>query len=110
MVSVNEVRHGVESYLNQEILPKLDGWKKWIAGAAASMAGEKAEHIVNMLKDHPVVQALELADDTGIDVETIYTHVLKEAEKGPARIMIPMIGTITLNADDVRKMYRCIMG
>ena len=69
----------------------------------------KGTNMFNAFKAHPVVKMLEVIDENGmIDIDTIYTELRKQAEKGSATFDAPMIGTITLTKDDVDKLYRLI--
>ena len=109
MVTYNQVVNGMTKYIDQEIINKIQGWQRWALGAGAGIMMNKGTNMFNAFKAHPVVKMLEVIDDNGmIDIDTIYTELRKQAEKGSATFDAPMIGTITLTKDDVDKLYRFI--
>ena len=109
MVTYNQVVNGMAKYIDQEIINKIQGWQRWALGAGAGIMMNKGTNMFNAFKAHPVVKMLEVIDDNDmIDIDTIYTELRKQAEKGSATFDAPMIGTITLTKDDVDKLYRLI--
>ena len=109
MVTYNQVVNGMTKYIDQEIVNKIQGWQRWALGAGAGIMMNKGTNMFNAFKAHPVVKMLEVIDENGmIDIDTIYTELRKQAEKGSATFDAPMIGTITLTKDDVDKLYRLI--
>jgi hypothetical protein len=109
MVTYNQLANGITKYIDQEIINKIQGWQRWALGAGAGIMMNKGTNMFNAFKAHPVVKMLEVIDDNGmIDIDTIYTELRKQAEKGSATFDAPMIGTITLTKDDVDKLYRLI--
>ena len=109
MVTYNQVVNGMSRYIDQEIVNKMQGWQKWALGAGAGIMMTRGANTFNALKNHPIVKMLEVIDENGmIDIDTIYSELRKQAEKGSATIDIPMVGTITLTKDDVDKLYRLI--
>lgn len=109
MVTYNQVVNGMTKYIDQEIINKIQGWQRWALGAGAGIMMNKGTNMFNAFKAHPVVKMLEVIDENGmIDIDTIYTELRKQAEKGSATFDAPMIGTITLTKDDVDKLYRLI--
>ena len=110
MVTYNQVVNGMTQYIDQEIVNKIQGWQGWALGALSSIAiSNKGANIFNALKANPIIKMLEVIDENDmIDIDTIYTELRKQAEKGSATINTPMIGTITLTKDDVDKLYHLI--
>ena len=109
MVTYNQVVNGMAKYIDQEIINKIQGWQRWALGAGAGIMMNKGANIFNALKVNPIIKMLEVIDDNDmIDIDTIYTEIRKQAEKGSATFDAPMIGTITLTKDDVDKLYHLI--
>ena len=109
MVTYNQVVNGMSRYIDQEIINKIQGLPRWGLGAVSGIALSKGTNIFNALKAHPIIKMLEVIDENDmIDIDTIYTEIRKQAEKGSATFDAPMIGTITLTKDDVDKLYRLI--
>lgn len=109
MVTYNQVVNGMTKYIDQEIINKIQGWQRWALGAGAGIMMTKGTNIFNTLKANPIIKMLDVVDENDmIDIDTIYTELRKQAEKGSATFEAPMIGTITLIKDDVDKLYHLI--
>ena len=109
MVTYNQVVNGMTKYIDQEIVNKIQGWQRWALGAGAGIMMTKGSNMFNTLKANPIIKMLEVIDENDmIDIDTIYTELRKQAEKGSATLDAPMIGTITLTKDDVDKLYHLI--
>lgn len=110
MVSINRVQTGLSRYLDNEIMPKLSGWQKWVFSAAATAYIADASKVAEKVRASTALAPLSLIDEANnIDVEKIYQHLRPAAEKCPAPISIPGMGTITLTVSDVDMLYNCIM-
>lgn len=110
MVSINRVQTGLSRYLDNEIMPKLSGWQKWVFSAAATAYIADAHKVAEKVRASTALAPLSLIDEANnIDVEKIYQHLRPAAEKCPAPISIPWMGTITLTVSDVDMLYNCIM-
>lgn len=110
MVSINRVQNGLSKYLDSEIVPKLSGWQKWVFSAAATVYIADASKVAEKVRSSAALAPLSLIDEANnIDVEKIYQHLRPAAEKCPAPISIPGMGTITLTVSDVDMLYNCIM-
>lgn len=106
-----QVQRGVERYISAEFLSKLSGVQKWVIDAAAAMYLTNAPAIFNSLKGNPLVSALDIVDEQDhIDVDKLYKHFKAAASKGPATMTIPILGAVTLNENDVDKLYNYIVG
>ena len=109
MVTYNQVVNGMTKYIDQEIINKIQGWQRWALGAGAGIMMTKGSNMFNALKANPIIKMLDVIDENDmIDIDTIYTELRKQAEKGSATFEAPMIGAITLTKDDVDKLYRLI--
>lgn len=110
MVSINKVQAGFSRYLDNEIMPKLSGWQKWVFSAAATAYVADAAKVASKVRTSAALSPLGLVDDAdNIDIEKIYQHLRPAAEKCPAPISVPGMGTITLTVSDVDMLYNCIM-
>lgn len=111
MVSFNQVINGVTRYIDEEILSKISDWRKWVLGAAVGIGISRSTDMFNQLKQTPIIKAMKLVDENDmIDIDTIYTEVLKQAQKGAITFEVPALGALTLNHSDVEKMYQFIKG
>lgn len=111
MATLAQVKTGAAAYIEQEIIAKIGGWQKWVAGAAVSMALNRADAIYETLRQNPAIQLLGIVDaDGNIDVDALYTEFKKQAQRGSISFDVPMIGRLTLNESDVDKIYQSIKG
>jgi hypothetical protein len=109
MYEYSKVLNGVAKYIDTEIVDKISGWKKWVIGSGIGLALNNTTEIFNQLKNNEFVKLLNIIDKNDkIDVNKIYQELKKQAQKGAISVDMPMIGTITLNEQDVNKLYELI--
>lgn len=111
MIPISQVQRGVAQYVDAEIVAKMSGWQKWVFGAGAGVVASKMPGIVSELKQNKFTQMLGLVNDRDeIDVDTLYAQFLEQARRtGAITVSIPMIGALTLNEDDVTRLYQYIV-
>lgn len=111
MVQLDRVRNGVVRFIDEELAPKMSGAQKWVFVAAASALLSDPAKLLAKIKGNAVFDALEIVDaNNNVDVDKIYRYIKPQAEKGPATISLPIVGTILLDSNDVDKIYSYIMG
>ena len=110
MYEYNKVLNGVAKYVDNEIISKINGWKKWVIGSGIGIAMSNSTNVFNQLKENQFVKMLNIIDKNDkIDVDKIYQEMKKQAKKGAITFDVPMLGAITLNESDVDKMYEFII-
>ncbi|MBO5969350.1 MAG: hypothetical protein J6S14_12720 [Clostridia bacterium] len=110
MVSIHTVQSGVIKYIDDEILPKLQGWKKWTFGAISGLAVTNLPNTFQKIKGNAFVESLGVVDHEGrIDLNKLYSAFIKQAEKGAVVIDIPVLGGLTVDKTDIDKLYKFIM-
>lgn len=109
MYEYSKVLNGITTYIDREIVDKINGWQKWVVGSGIGIAMSNSTNVFNELKKNQVVKMLGVIDkDDKIDVEKIYKELKKQARKGAITFDVPLVGTITLNEQDVEKLYQYI--
>ena len=113
MVSIAQVKIGLETYIQQEILDKTEGLPRWGVGAIMGIIFKKSENIIAQLRTNRFVQALGIIDEQGnVDIDLIYSELKKQAAKGDATIDLKILdlplGTIKLTLADVETLYKAI--
>ena len=112
MVSVSKVEKGIATYLDREMMPKIDadGLQGFGTGVMMSLMVKRVGGIINSYKDNGVAQALGIFDKKGhIDVDVL-REVLKENISDNGRKMtFPIVGSFTFYKGDVDMLYSCIM-
>lgn len=111
MVNVQQVKSGVARFLDSELLSKVNGWQKWIAGAAVNMMMDKSTDIFNELKANSLVKSMGIiTQDDMIDIDTVYKYISEQSQKSAVTFTAPVVGAITLRSDDIDKLYNYITG
>lgn len=109
MYEYGQVINGIAKYIDEEIVGKIEGWKKWVVGSAAGIALSNSADIFNQLKNSEYIKMLNLVDKDGkIDVDKIYKEMKKQAKKSAITFNVPVLGALTLNEQDVDKIYEMI--
>lgn len=109
MYDYNKVINGIAKYIDTEIVDKILGWKKWVVGSGLGIALSNSTNVFNQLKNNEFVKMLNIIDkDNKIDVDKIYKELKKQAKKSSITFELPMVGSITLNDQDIEKLYELI--
>ena len=111
MIPYNQVVNGVTRYIDNEIVPKVEGLSKIAVGIMLAGAVNRGDSIIVQIKAIPVVKMIGIVDDENrVDIETIYEELKKQVEREPISMVLPGVGKVTFNHDDIDKMYSHIMG
>ena len=110
MVPFVKVQEGVARFVDEEFIPQLEGWKKWVVGTGTGIIMSQSTEVFNHLKDNEMVKMLHLVNENDeVDIDTIYKELKKQAQKtGAITFNNSMIGTITLKPEDIDKLYTMI--
>ena len=110
MVTIDQIKRGAARYVDEEFTAKLSGWQRWAVGAGAAMALENLEVSMSNLQKSPAVRAMGVLDEVGnVDLDRVYEAFKKQAQKGPVTFQAPLLGAVTINEQDVDKIYTCIL-
>ena len=111
MIPYTKVINGITRYIDDEIVNKLAGLQKWAVGTAAGIMLAKGTDMFNGLKTSPLIKSMGIINENDeVDVELIYRELKKQAQKGAVTFDIPLLGALTLNEQDVDKLYNKIIG
>jgi DNA-binding transcriptional regulator LsrR (DeoR family) len=104
-----KVLNGITTYIDKEIIDKINGWQKWVVGSGIGIAMSNSTNVFNELKNNQFIKMLGIINkDDKIDVDKIYKEFKKQAKKSAITFDAPLIGTITLTEQDVDKLYEYI--
>lgn len=110
MVTLSQVQSGVAQYIDDEILSKVSDWRKWVLGAGAGVALSKSSEIFASLKANPIIQAMGVIDANDmVDIDRLHEQFANQARKQAVTFNVPLLGAVTLNANDVEKIYQYIV-
>lgn len=111
MVHYQAIVNGIAAYIDREIASQLNGsYKAWIAGATGGIIASRAGQMMSKLANNQIAKDMGLVDGEMVDIDLLYSELLKQAQKAPATVNVPLLGTITFGADDINKLHRYIMG
>lgn len=109
MYSYNQVINGIAKYIDNEILAKINDWRKWVFGGAVGLFLSKGTDTFNNLKNNDFIKMLDIIDkDDMINIDKIYDELKKQAKKSSVTFNAPLFGAITLNEKDVDVLYEII--
>lgn len=108
MATINQVRRGLEQYIDAEILPHLSTAKAFGVGVYMELLLAQIEAQYKQYLDMPAIKMLNLADDNGnIDIGRLRDVAMT---KMPDRIQldVPFAGRFTFTRDDVDRLATMI--
>ena len=111
MVHINKVMNAFAKYVDNDLVPKLEGWQKWVFGAGAGLLMSGLPSKIDELRKQPIISYMGVIDDRGmVDVERLFNELMKQARKSSitvdlSKIMLP---PLTVDHTDVEKIYRYI--
>lgn len=108
MVTIEQVQRGFTQFVDGEI-SKLSGMQKWAVGAMTALYASKLRDVADSLQSKPAIAVLGvICDNNRVDIDALYNALRPYAERCPATIDIPVIGTMTLTSADIDRLYDCI--
>jgi hypothetical protein len=114
MISIDQIEKGVASYLDTELMPKLDDNKvqKVIAGTAIGILIRRFGNIAQTMSENSTIKMLGIVDDKGdVDIDIIKEELEKQIDdREGLPVELPMIGKMTFYKADVDKLYKHIIG
>lgn len=104
MVATEKIRAGITRYLDSEIMPRMPAFKAVAFGTAAALYLRRLPEICSKIP-----ASMGITNESGyIDIEVIHEE-LHNRMTHPVDIDVPMIGRITIDRDEIDKIYRYIM-
>lgn len=102
----NQVKEGLISYVQNEIIHKAEGHMKFVLYTAVALMVPKLDEMYHQYKKHPVIEALGLiSENDEIDVGALY-QAMKDAMHKLGKV--EFMGII-FNASDVETLYKYII-
>lgn len=112
MVTIQQVKTGITRYIDNDMLPKLSGFRRIGLGVYSALAAENATDLILKYKDHPAVSMLGVINENNeVDIDKLYNAVYPMFSDGQKQsINIPLIGEYYVDNTDIEKIYRYIRG
>lgn len=110
MVSMAQVKRGMQMFVENDIVPKVPGWQGVVFGAAAGIALSRADKLVSSLAQNPIVAMLGIIDpNDGIDIDVLRDEFAKQARRvGSIKLDLSPLGVISLGEHDINRLYEYI--
>ena len=110
MATMEQVKTGLMKYIDVDVLPHLNGFKKVGLGVYAALAADNAAQMAMQYKNHPAVAVLNIVDENGnVDIDRLYNTAIPLFSNGQKQsINIPLIGEYLFDRGDIEKIYRYI--
>lgn len=111
MVHINSVTRGLSKYVDNDLVPKLDGWQRWVLGAGAALLLSNVPAKFGEIRKLPIIAFMDVIDDNGmIDVDRVFQEVSKQARLAPITLDLSkmLLPPLTIDHTDVEKIYRYI--
>ena len=110
MVSAQQIKAGVGTYIETKIMPRLDSKRQFVLGMAYSLGAARMDQMIDALRGNQIVQALGIIDEAGqVDIDALYNaaHAQMQAQ-GKLALDIPLLGSFAFDGGDLRELRDCI--
>lgn len=108
-VTAEQIQSGLIRYINVDMLPKVDGWKKVLFGASLQLAG--SQNLGAKIMSSPYLDMLGIKTADGmIDIDRLKQAVQHQIGMQKLDIDIPIIGTYKIGQSDIERISQIIKG
>lgn len=110
MANISQIQRGFVSFVDNEVAPAFDGWKKAVVAGGAGLIVANLPNLAKVYGTHPFVAAMGVYDPASgnVNIDALYNAVVPKlgAEKIP--LTIPKIGTIKMGQAEIDSLMRYI--
>jgi hypothetical protein len=111
MVALQQFVEGVKKYVQSGVIPHMPKDRQFLAGVALGVAANKADSMVQRLKEIQVVKMLGLIDGDMLDDDALFAAMRDQMQRqGSLSIDIPWLGNMTFGAQDIDALQRSVQG
>lgn len=107
MVTLEQVQKGVQAFLDSELIPALNGWKKPVVATVAALWLQNFQQTAEQFLSGGVGRSLGVYQDGKLDIDKIYNELVKQFT-APVPVVIPGVGTVTLTRENIDTLYSLI--
>ena len=110
MCTLEQTKDGISSYIDKEIIAKVQGAKKWMVALAVPSILIRIDEMVESNKSL-LIKAGYLTEDCMVDIDKIYSELRLIASKtGAVTEHFPIIGDVMFTISDIDCLRSCISG
>ena len=112
MVNKEQVYNGIIRYVDNEILPNLPTYGKWLFGGYIVLIADKFDRIYTQLIQSPMISPLEVSTPDGmLDVGKLADALRISADKyGKISLTFPGLQPMYFTKDDITMLEQYITG
>lgn len=108
MVTIDQVKSGISAYIDAEILPRIDGYKRYGLLVYMSLLMDNFNNTVVDLLKIPAVSVLGIVDADGrVDIDRLH-NAAYQSMRDNVDITIPIVGRFIFSRSDVDKLCEMI--
>ena len=110
MATITQIQNGIARFIDEDIVPMLPGWRRFVFGAGAGIMLARSGEILENIKTNEFVKMMGvIREDDTVDVDVLYKEAKRQIAKAPLTFDLPGMGAITLKDSDIDKLYRLII-
>lgn len=108
MISTSQLKSGVISYIDCELIPLLPEVQRFVAGTYVALAQKGIEAKIEQLLGSPLIAMTGIVNDVGlIDEDALYEAMLIQMRKQTQLTLpIPFLGDFNLKESDLNKLLQ----
>lgn len=108
MATIEQVKNGLSAYIDSQILPKIDGYKRFGLTVYMYLAIDNISNKMIEILHSPSMSMLGIMDDeNNIDIERLH-NAAYSSMRDNLDINIPVVGRFTFSRSDVDKLFDMI--
>lgn len=109
MVNISQIKTGISNYVDNEALPKMQGFNKIVFATGVSLILNKLDSILDKYRSNELLKAIEVFDAEGnIDIDLIADEFVKHVPNSGLAFDFPILGQIIIYPQDVNSIHRYI--
>lgn len=104
--SADQILNGLINYADHEVMDKLPTTGKWVMGTTIGLMTNKANTVIDNLRNNSIVKMLGIIDDDGnIDADALITALKSSADRyGKITVEVPLVGKLSFSSNDVESL------
>lgn len=108
MVTMEQAKNGVRTYIDREIADKVPGLKKWMIAIAAEPIVMEIENMMHQYKD-ALVHSGYMMEDGMINDDKFFQELTNVArQKGSVVEHMPLLGDVTFSENDIHMLHNYV--
>lgn len=108
MVTMEQAKNGVRTYIDREIADKVPGIKKWLIAVAAEPLVMEMENMIHQYHD-VLVHTGYMMEDGMLNDDKFFKELKDVArQKGSVVEHMPLLGDVTFSENDISMLHNYV--